>query len=320
MSTEQSIQNFSTQSVPQGMRFDYWLSILRQSLWPVNEWTELPKNFNVELREASFGTVVSMSETISPHRSYRSRSDVDRSLDRFYLLFANEEPWVVAHNGHMERVHSGDAILIDSDGELETVAPTGFQGVILKLPVDWMKTWLPDPKSIVGRRIAGDSKWGRVFSPIVSQYTPELAAAPPLPHGVLVDQLGVTLALIAGEFEAKAMPDILKNVKDCISQRCTEPQLTAADVAASLQVPVQLLHKVLAASNLSFASQLLEARTSVATKILTSRSSSELEIAEVGRQAGFLNASHFTRVVRKRTGQTPQQLQSRRTGRGWFEP
>jgi len=319
MSSKQTIQNFSTQCVPQEMRFDYWLNTLRQSLWPVTEWTDLPKDFDVELREASLGGVVSMSETICRHRSYRSRSDVDCSLDRCYLLFANQEPWDVVHNGYSARVSPGDTILIDSQGELETFAPTGFRGVILKLPVGWVKSWLPEPKSIVGRRIAGDSKWGRVFTPIVSQLTPELAAAPPLPHGVLVDQLGITLALITGEFELSAMPEMLKKVNDCIRQRCTEPQLTAADVAAALQIPPVLLHKVLAASNVTFASQLLDARTSVAMQMLTSRSFNGLTISEIGRQAGFISASHFARVMRKRTGQTPQQLRSPRTESGRIE-
>jgi len=32
------------------------------------------------------------------------------------------------------------------------------------------------------------------------------------------------------------MPDLLKKIRDCIRQRCSEPQLTAADVAASLKI------------------------------------------------------------------------------------
>jgi len=32
------------------------------------------------------------------------------------------------------------------------------------------------------------------------------------------------------------MPDLLKKIRDCIRQRCSEPQLTGADVAASLKI------------------------------------------------------------------------------------
>jgi hypothetical protein len=40
---------------------------------------------------------------------------------------------------------------------------------------------------------------------------------------------------MAGEPEP-AMPDLLKKIRDCIRQRCSEPQLTVADVAASLKI------------------------------------------------------------------------------------
>jgi hypothetical protein len=50
----------------------------------------------------------------------------------------------------------------------------------------------------------------------VSQLTPKLVAAPPVPPGILVDQVGALLALIAGEYDAWAMPDLLKKIQDCI--------------------------------------------------------------------------------------------------------
>jgi len=224
------------------------------------------------------------------------------------MLFANRSPWTVAHHGRSERTAPGEAVLVDSEGELLTSAPYGFQGNIIKVPVNWLRTWLPEPELLLGRRITWDSRWGHTFLAMVGQLSPELATASPVPHAVLVDQLGVTLALVSNDFETRAMPEMLKKVNDCIRQRCTEPNLTATDVAMSLQISSLLLHQVLAASNLTFASQLLAARTDVAMQMLTSRSFTGLTTSEVGRQAGFSTESHFTRVVRKRAGCTPRQL------------
>jgi AraC-like DNA-binding protein len=171
-----------------------------------------------------------------------------------------------------------------------------------------VESWLPDPAPLVGRRIARDSKWGRAFSPIVSQLTPELATASPLPHGILVDQVGALLALMAAEDEARAMPHLLKRIRDCIEQRYGELELTADDVAASLNVPPRTLHRVLAASNLTFASLLLDMRISVALPMLTSPAFDQRTTAEISRIAGFLTPAYFARVVRRRTGHTPAQL------------
>ena len=289
------------------MRFDYWMSILRQSLWPVSEWREI-HDFTVDLAEASFGCLTSMTETISAHQSYRTRSDVEHSGDRCYLLFANQLPWQVVHNGHNENYLRGDSVLVDSQGELETCAPSGFHGRIVKLPVSWLHSWLPEPELLVGRRIAGDSKWGQVFSPIVSQITPEFVAASPIPQSILVDQVGALLALIAGDSEAKALPDLIKRIQNCLRERCSEPQLTATDLAASLKVQPRLLHRALAANSLTFASLLLDTRVAVALEMLASPAFNKLALTEVARRSGFLSEAHFARAVRKRTGRTPLEL------------
>jgi AraC family transcriptional regulator, positive regulator of tynA and feaB len=311
MSAEQPIQHFSTGALPPGMRFDYWMSILCQSLWPVTQWT-VPRDFNVELREAPLGCLSLMTETISPSDAYRTARDIENTGDPCYLLFANQRSWVVSHRDHCECYAPGEVVLVDSQGELKTSAPSGFQGSIIKLPVRWLQTWLPDPELLVGRRIAKDSPWGNVFLPIVSQLTPEVAAAPPLPHGVLVDQVGAVLALIAGEAEARAMPDLLKRIRACIRERCCEPQLTAADVADTLNVPVRELHRALTTNNLTFASQLLDARIGAALHMLTSPAFAKLTTGEIAHQAGFLSASHFGRVVHKRTGHSPVELRQSR--------
>lgn len=305
MTAERAIQRSAV--VPRRMKFDYWMSTLRQSLWPVSEW-QVDENFSFDLQEATLGCLTTMKETVSAHYSRRTREDLEMSGERCYLLFANQLPWQVAHNGREERVLGGDCVLVDSQGELETNAPSGFRGVILKLPVSWVNTWVPNPELLVGSRIGIDSRWGPALSPIVSQLTPELASAPPLPPRVLVDQLGALLGLVAGNAESRETSQLLAKVQNRIRECCTEPQITAADVAASLSIPVPLLHRVLAANDLTFASQLLEARVTIGLTMLTSRSCTHLSNLEIARQAGFMSTSHFGQVVHRRTGQTLTKL------------
>jgi len=109
----------------------------------------------------------------------------------------------------------------------------------------------------------------------------------------LVDQVGALLALIAGEAEARAIPHLLDRIRDCVRDRCAEPRLTAADVAASRNVPPRILHRALAAKKLTFASLLLDARIGGALQMLTSPSFTQLAPGEIARRAGFLSASHF---------------------------
>jgi len=310
MSAEQSIQYWSTRDVPQSNRFEYWKSHLRESMWPVSEWGVTGGDFSVDLQQARLGCLASLFESATGvTRARRTPSDVDNSAESCYVLFHCDSLCQWTHNGHTQTVHPNDVVLI-GQGEHDSYMSPPFRTTMLKLPGHWVNTWLPDPGVLVGRAIPRDSKWGQVLAPMVSQLTPQVAAAPPLPHQVLVDQLGTMLALIAGQQDIRARPDLHNKIVDCIRHRCTEPRLTAADVADSLNIPVGVLHRVLAKGEQTFASQLLDARASVALRMLTSRACSELSTAQIGYRAGFLSPSHFGSVMFKRTGRTPQQLRS----------
>jgi AraC-like DNA-binding protein len=242
-----------------------------------------------------------MWETISPSTARRTRRDVDNSAEHCYHLFANLESWSTEHNGHSERHAPGDIVFL-GEGEHRTCAPNGFRGVLLKCPTHWVHSWLPDPSILAGRRISKSSLWGRVLSPLVSQLRPEVVVAPPVPQAVMVDQIGAVLALIAGDAERQTMPDMVKKIRRQIEERCSNHELTAADVAMSLNVPVEVVHRALAGNNQIFAAVLQQARIDKSLKLFRSPSLNRLSPAEIGRLAGFLSPRHFARVMHKRTG------------------
>src|SRR5262249_47294148 len=98
------------------------------------------------------------------------------------------------------------------------------------------------------------------LSPMVSQLTPQLAAAAPVPHALLTDQLGAILALLADQAERAAPKASLRQIRSVIRERCHEPGLTADAIAASLNIPPATLHQTLAASKLTFGAELERAR------------------------------------------------------------
>jgi AraC-like DNA-binding protein len=101
---------------------------------------------------------------------------------------------------------------------------------------------------------------------------------------------------------------------DHITQRCPDTSLHAADVANSLSMSTRSLHRALAACGESFGSMLTQARVDLAVRMLQSALFDRVTTAEIGRRAGFTDASHFVTVLRKRPGQTPLQMR-----RAWHE-
>ena len=308
MASDEILQKFSTRAIPQAQRFDHWMDVLNDSMWRVSDWSNIPADFNVELSFAKLGSLVALSETISAHRSRRTRIDLGRSEERSYHLFFSAGPdWGFTHGDTHGKLTCGDVLMM-AEGEHQTICPDGFEGIILKCPEEWMQSWLPDPEILAGRTLAADSKWGRVLSPIIRQMTPELAAAPPLPHQVLVDQLGAILGLFAGDAESQRMPELVERARRCIGERCSEAGLTAEDIATSINVPARVVHRALSVAGTSFAMELISARTALGVSMLASRSHRLSTIAEIALAAGFSSQAHFTRVLRKRTGRGPREL------------
>jgi AraC-like DNA-binding protein len=103
-------------------------------------------------------------------------------------------------------------------------------------------------------------------------------------------------------------------VQDQIRQRCTEAALQPADIASSLNISKRTLHRALATCGQTFGEMLIQARVDVAARMLQSPLFDRVTAGEIGRRAGFSDASHFTKVLRRQSGQTPLQMRRARQG------
>ena len=168
-------------------------------------------------------------------------------------------------------------------------------------------------------------RWGpgdlRVLASYFAQLSPEFFVHAPLPQAVLIDQLGALLALTASErsgsraVSTPAERSVRDHVYDHIRQRCADTSLQAADIATSLDISRRTLHRALGACGDTFGAMLIQARVDLAVRMLQSPLFDRVTTAEIGRRAGFSDASHFVKALRRRTGQTPLQMRRARDGK-----
>jgi AraC-like DNA-binding protein len=312
------IRRWSTEHVPQPKRLDYFAAALSEAVYPLGIDEADPRSFQAEVSFAHLGSIGLCKTVGAPHHSFRGRGELARTDEHtFSLLLTLETSWTAEHRGPL-RLFPRDVLIIDSQFPLQTDIRTPFTAIAVAVSDVWMRQWLPRPNLLSARHIPGNSLWGHALSSFLAELTPELAAAPPLPLPVIADQVGSLLALMASAIQgadrapSSSLRSLHDRIQDCIEQRCMESQLTAADVAASLNISVRTLHRAVAAVNETFGAKLIDARARVALRMLTSPLFDRVTTAEIGRRAGFQSASHFARVMRNRTGRTPMQL--RRTG------
>ena len=301
MATQQPFLRFSTDDVPVSSRFDCYMDVLQRSLWRVTDWDSLPAEFHINMRAEKLGCLTAVTQDICAHHSHRTRQDIEQSAERSYHIFVSTaQPWAFSHRGRNELLEVGDVVVI-GEGEHETYAPRGFGGTIVKCPEHWVKTWLPQPELITGRRICGGSTWGSALSTALRQLTPEFITSAPLPHALMADQVGALLSLLAAADEASAQHESIARIRDLIRQRCAERALTARDIALALNVPVQAVHRALTDGKTTFAFELMGARVQVALPLLEVPGN-RCDMEAVARNAGFSSSSHLARAVRRTTG------------------
>ena len=121
---------------------------------------------------------------------------------------------------------------------------------------------------------------------------------------------GLLLQLVGEVFQPPHIGrSLVAETERIIRERFTEP-LTVAGIAGELDVhPVHLSRTYRLEHGTGIAEVIRALRIAYATELLRD---DRLSLCEIALQAGFADQSHFTRVFRDVTGQTPGRLRMRR--------
>ena len=308
------IVRLSTHDVAPKDRLSYASSILSSALAPSAVSTHAPLDYELEVAALELPSIAIVAQSGSPQRAIRGRSEIRRTSERYcFLVLVLKGSW---HVTHVTRTSfgAGDLIFYDSRYPLDCDLPLSWSNLNLQLSEQFVRRWVPNRAALSGRHICRDSQWGRVLASYVAQLSPQFVVQAPLPQSVLIEQLGALLALTANELTglcAASTPvqrSVRDQIYDHIKQRCPDTSLQAADVASSLKISRRTLHRALAASGETFGAMLIQSRVDLAVRMLQSPLFDRVTTAEIGRRSGFSDASHFVKVVRRRTGQTPLQM------------
>jgi len=317
------IVRLSTRDIAPADRLNYanWILSVADGAATTEVSASDPSAFELEATALELPAVTVVAMNGSPQHTVR-RFGPRRTVERtFGLGLVCSGPRNATH-GARYRLSPGDLHFTDSRYPFDYDFLTDWKDVFVRLSEQFVRRWVRNPIVLEGP--VGDSQWARVLSSFFAQLTPEFFVQAPLPQAVLIDQLGALLALTASERsggQAGSTPaerSLRDHVLDHIRQRCADTSLQAADIASSLNISTRTLHRVLGACGDTFGATVIQARVDLAVRMLQSPLFDRVTTAEIGRRAGFSDASHFVKALRRRTGQTP--LQMRRASHGKLLP
>jgi AraC-like DNA-binding protein len=101
---------------------------------------------------------------------------------------------------------------------------------------------------------------------------------------------------------------LLSMMLDHIDRYSSDPELSAATLAARFRCSERYVHRLFAATGRSVGEHLNEKRIAVCTRKLLDQNSAHETIAEIAFSAGFRDISHFNRVFKRCNGLVPREF------------
>src|SRR5277367_904168 len=302
-------QSWSTEHLQPSKALPYWRDVICENLLQMHIQSSQERAFFGHIEKHAFGPIKANFISVSEQKVWRERTAACNAKDHlFHLIHVRRGVQLAEQYGRNLRVEAGDCLLIDCLAAFEFDFPKGVDALVLEIGRDWLKGWLPAPEDAAAHLIDGRSGWGATLASALANITPTTVGASGLPPTAVAEQIVSLLGLAAATDDPSPTTHkraLLRRVTETIRERCHEPDLDPATVAAALGLSRRYVHLLFASAGTTFSQELYACRLHRAQRLLCDKRFDALGIAEIAWNCGFSAPSHFTRRFRDRFGSSP---------------
>jgi AraC-like DNA-binding protein len=237
----------------------------------------------------------------------RGRDGIRRDDAEFlFLVVQRAGRTVVTHQGRQETLHPGDSLIVDSTKPAELL----YRG----RASSFISVHLPRGLCLEGRA-RGPATARRVAAthPLQASLGSLLAAAPAddVPDDYIFDFVALMFRPDPASRETPGFRDRFARyawISATLDRHVADPELTVDRLAALVHMSRRQLQRDLADNGTSFTRLLAERRVKLTTDQLrrAAHRGERPAIAEIAYRVGFNDLSHFNRVFRSHTDQSPR--------------
>ncbi len=302
-------QSWSTEHLQPGKALSYWRDVICENLLQMHIQSSHERAFFGYIGKHALGPIKANFISVSEQKVWRERTAACNAKDHlFHLIHVRKGVQLIEQYGRSLKVEAGDCLLIDCLAGFEFDFPQGVEALVLEIRRDWLRGWLPVPEDAAARLIDGRSGWGATLASALCNITPTTVGASGLPAAVVAEQIVSLLALAAAHHDSSSSSHkraLLRRVTEAMRERCHEPDLGPATVAAALGLSRRYVHLLFASAGTTFCEELYACRLHRAQRLLCDKRFEGLGVAEIAFNCGFSEPSHFTRRFRERFGSPP---------------
>jgi AraC family transcriptional regulator, positive regulator of tynA and feaB len=306
---------YSTADVQPRDALSYWCDSIGQVMLELDIEATAGNDFRAQLDQYSLGPTTANFLSATPQSVARSRRCLSRSSqEAFLLVHLREGEFEFERHGQSVQVQPGDCVLMDSRDRYAVSCPNPTRCLILHLPPQWLRGFIPKPEIIAGRVLHPGQGWSAALTAALAALQPNEMNQFALPQGVVAEQVAALLALAAGPGvgAAGSRPDQLSvRLRQALRDRYHEIGLTPALIAVDLGISSRYLHHLFAKQLTTFGRELVRVRLEKARDLLDDPRSADAPIGDIAARCGFAEASHFARCFRGSFGVSPSDYRRR---------
>jgi AraC family transcriptional regulator, positive regulator of tynA and feaB len=303
-----AVRCWSTTDVDTRDALAYWCDSICHAMLELDIESAHGESFRARLEQCALGPATLNFLWATSQQVIRSRDAISRARQAvFHLVHLRAGRFRMEHCGRTAELHAGDCVLIDSREPHVVMCPQPTSCLIVQLPQEWLRVWVPAPENLLGRVLHSRGGWAAALCAAVDNLRPENLDGLPVPAGVVAEQIATLLALAGGPVHPapSRSEQLYVRLSRALRDRYHEIGLTPGAIAADLGISVRYLHMLFARRHMTFGEQLLEVRLERAREVLRDARFADLPIGEVAASCGFAEASHFARCFREQYGSAP---------------
>ncbi|MEV7141843.1 helix-turn-helix domain-containing protein [Streptomyces tauricus] len=220
---------------------------------------------------------------------------------------------LVVQNGRQCLLRPGDFAVYESVAPYTLLFDEGVDHHFFRLP----RAALALPERLLRDVTAVTLGPGNPVARLASTYFSHLAASDELRQGVYADavvepSIELLRAVLtsqhgdSGRARAPMEATLSLRITQYIRAHLTDPDLSAARIAAAHGISVRHLYAVLSRSGISLGDWIRARRLAECKRDLAGPNGRLRTIAAIGRSWGFLDATHFSKVFRQAYGMSPR--------------
>ncbi|WP_343502469.1 MULTISPECIES: helix-turn-helix domain-containing protein [Roseobacteraceae] len=310
-------KRFTTQDACPTDRFAYWREAVCDSYVELDCATATPRSFHGQIdlkRRAHLSTsyVKGSNQTVT-----RSQTHVSRSGEETFLVSLQlQKTGFVEQAGRLARLEPGNFALYCSSSSYRLTLPDDFSQVVLQFPKADFLDRLPCAEALTAIKAPTLSGFGKLAAEILPRLVASLDETPDCAQAqsqnAIMDLLVAVFATMQPAVVDLHSYDqlILLRARAFISQHLGNPDLDRTAVAGETGLSVRRLNELFQIEGSSISREIATARLNRIAADLANSQLSHRSISEIAYHRGIVNFQSFSRMFRKRFGQTPSDFRS----------